>query len=391
MTIGNDRWRSPSGALDEVLMAAQRRLFPNPPVVLAQAAYRGAFRWGRVKLKVEEHTRLDRTEVLILIDANTRALGLDLSGCLTREIDLSRETIQREWSASPDSSGRNPPLWKSRDTEGVDLHGARLDRFGLSGAMLDGADFGMARMRRAGLASAKAREASFFGADLRGARLTATDLRRANLAVSNLRGAFLDRTSFVEANLTSADLRDVHAIQPRFDGATLWGARLDGVDFSSLEPGAMAGVFWTNAVLDRTRIRREQLAGSIGEEIAADQNRRRWRRRNADKVVREELDDQAHGDWKSSIEYRAAREVYLNLKNNFNSIGRYGDASWAYQKEREMERKAYGQEWCCAPVRKWSSLWLWATNWLACLVTGYGELPWRPVRATIVVIAAFAA
>jgi len=36
--------------------------------------------------------------------------------------------------------------------------------------------------------------------------------------------------------------------------------------------------------------------------------------------------------------YPEAKEIYLMLKNNFHSTGRYEDESWAYKKEKDMER-----------------------------------------------------
>jgi len=42
-------------------------------------------------------------------------------------------------------------------------------------------------------------------------------------------------------------------------------------------------------------------------------------------------------------EFSRAREVYLLLKNNFHSIGRYNDEGWAFKKEKDMERKSYSR------------------------------------------------
>ncbi len=36
-----------------------------------------------------------------------------------------------------------------------------------------------------------------------------------------------------------------------------------------------------------------------------------------------------------------AKEIYLLLKNNFHSLGRYDDESWAFRKEKGMERKGF--------------------------------------------------
>ena len=40
-------------------------------------------------------------------------------------------------------------------------------------------------------------------------------------------------------------------------------------------------------------------------------------------------------------EFSKASEIYLLLKNNFHSIGRYDDESWAYKKEKDMDRLSH--------------------------------------------------
>jgi len=40
-------------------------------------------------------------------------------------------------------------------------------------------------------------------------------------------------------------------------------------------------------------------------------------------------------------DFSQAKEIYLLLKNNFHSIGRYNDESWAFKKEKDMERLSY--------------------------------------------------
>ncbi len=40
-------------------------------------------------------------------------------------------------------------------------------------------------------------------------------------------------------------------------------------------------------------------------------------------------------------DFREAKEIYLLLKNNFHTIGRYEDESWAFMQEKEMERRSF--------------------------------------------------
>ena len=80
-------------------------------------------------------------------------------------------------------------------------------------------------------------------------------------------------------------------------------------------------------------------------------------------------------------EFSEAQEVFLLLKNNFHSIGRYNDESWAYKKEKDMERKSYYH-------LKSSHKWLWS-----CFLNGifgYSEQPGKVIVSAILVILLFA-
>jgi len=76
-------------------------------------------------------------------------------------------------------------------------------------------------------------------------------------------------------------------------------------------------------------------------------------------------------------EFSKAEEIYLLFKNNFHSIGRYDDESWAYKKERDMERKSN----CHFRILH---KWLWSCFLNA--IYGYGERPWNVAIAAGVVI-----
>jgi len=79
-------------------------------------------------------------------------------------------------------------------------------------------------------------------------------------------------------------------------------------------------------------------------------------------------------------EFSQAREVYLLLKNNFHSIGRYGDESWAFKKEKDMERKSYFH---FKTIHKWLG---------SCFLNGifgYGEQPGKVIISAIIIILIF--
>ena len=79
--------------------------------------------------------------------------------------------------------------------------------------------------------------------------------------------------------------------------------------------------------------------------------------------------------------FSQAREIYLLLKNNFHSIGRYEDESWAFKKEKDMERKSNCHF-------KTLHKWLWSCFLNA--IYGYGEKPWNVIFSAGILIFIFA-
>lgn len=141
-------------------------------------------------------------------------------------------------------------------------------------------------------------------------------------------------------------------------GANLKHANLQDVDLTDTQSAEAIRLF--RARLERTNLTREQLGDALGEDKSKD--------------------------------YYQAKEAYLGLKNNFETMGRYDDASWAYIKERKMERmmnhpgfarRFYAEveglpedaNWRC---KKWWAFCLRHTlkcmaDWLVELLCGYGE------------------
>ncbi|MBA7497828.1 hypothetical protein ES704_00560 [subsurface metagenome] len=117
--------------------------------------------------------------------------------------------------------------------------------------------------------------------------------------------------------------------------------------------------------------------------------------------------------------FNEAQEVYLLLKNNFHSIGQYEDESWAFTKERDMERMSKSFYSLLRKYKKYSlfkkilkqgnllkrviikskifSKWLFskkAIEWFNLSVSDfiyqYGENPWRVIRFALIIIFLFA-
>lgn len=79
-------------------------------------------------------------------------------------------------------------------------------------------------------------------------------------------------------------------------------------------------------------------------------------------------------------EFSEAKEVYLLLKNNFHSIGKYENESWASKKEKDMERK---DNCHFKTLHKW--LWSCFLNG----IFGYGEQPGKVILSAILIILIF--
>jgi uncharacterized protein YjbI with pentapeptide repeats len=353
--------------------------------------------------------RLTRGELLRLIEENGGPRGLDLGERNLSELDLGRDAILQELQARGGDEALPPWVYVVKgEPRGIhlaeaQLRGARLKCTSLQGACLRGADLfgaclreadlGRAELSRANLSEAdltlaNLEGADLVGADLRKAQLRGADfrhalliaaklqearmwrtrfewsilitanlqharLREANLEGASLEGARMEQADLVRATLRGATLHDTH-----LEGAHLQGADLRGLNLAGINN--LAGAWMFRSQLENTNLTKEQLGGSIGEE------RGRW--------------------------YGQAKEAYLGLKSNFESIGRYDDASWAYVKERRMEkmthhprfaRQYYAELEGVAHDSTWRTpRWWWfylrhtakcISDWLVELVCGYGE------------------
>ena len=99
-----------------------------------------------------------------------------------------------------------------------------------------------------------------------------------------------------------------------------------------------------------------------------------------------------------------AQEIFLLLKNNFHSIGQYEDESWAYKKEKDMERLSQSFPYYKAtlknenkkesfPIIKWiqkGNFKKWITLAFSNVIYGYGEKPWNVVKTALAIIIIFA-
>jgi len=142
--------------------------------------------------------------------------------------------------------------------------------------------------------------------------------------------------------------------------------------YLKLDLGEGTSIDFTDALLKNTKIEKEQIEKHILQE--------------------------------KKKEFSQTKEIYLLLKNNFHSIGRYEDESWAFKKEKDMERlscsfysfkkdlvKKKKRE--IFPILKWiytKDFKKWIISAFSNMIYGYGERPWNVVKTALAIIIIFA-
>jgi len=244
-------------------------------------------------------------------------------------VDLSSETLQ----GLVERRAGVPAAWWDALYKGAKLSFANLQGANLSFANLQDADLAGANLQGANLFQAKLQRANLILANLQDASLRQAKLQEARLLGANLQGAYLFDANLQGAYLWVAKLQGARLYDAKLQGAHLRLAELQGVDLSRSK---MRHCYLSEAWLDRTRLRRDQLGGAVGEERDGD--------------------------------YRGARVAYLGLKQNFDTLGDYAAASWAYRKERRMEKREALKEARYAKA---------VGDQIVELVCDYGEGFWR--------------
>ncbi len=306
---------------------------------------------------------------------------VDLTAANLRRADLEGANLRGATLTGALLSGANlrEALLDDADLERADLANARLERAALGaarlgGAMLEDADLRGASMRFADLTDALLEGADLRGADLWGgtlsnARLEGANLSGATLTDANLAGAHLTGAMLRDANLGQADLRGARLERTDLSGANLRGvnlrdavlteARLRDADLSHCD---LTHVHLAGAWMAKARLNLEQLGGAIGEELAG--------------------------------QYEAARLGYLVLERNFEELGDYAAARWAYYRKRVMgKREALRRAREAGGARRWRAAGAgfrdFAMDQLVEWVCGYGESVARVVGTLLFVYLLF--
>jgi len=323
---------------------------------------------GRLVLPMWGGRRADLRGVTL---AGARLGSADLRGADLREADLAGATL-----GEADLTGA---VLEGTDLHEADLAAASLRAAALGEANLQGALLEDADLQDAGLRFANLREAALEGARLTRADLWGATLDGAILTGATLTGARIGEASLRSADLTGADLGDVDLGRSDLEGARLTGANLHGATLTDarlrdavlsearlrdldLSTCDLAHIHVGGAQLDETRLRRDQLGGAIGEEVAGD--------------------------------YDAAATGYLALEHNFVDLGDPDAGRWAYGKKRRMQKRAaWAQARAAARAQQWGTAGrrcaVYASDQVVEWLCNYGESVPRVLGALVVAYLAF--
>jgi len=295
---------------------------------------------------IKPRPRLTREEVLKLIEKNGGPEGLNLSGYDLSGINLSKLDLHGVIFGNLDILGFSEV---EVVTQSANLEGAWLER-----SNLQRANFGRANLKGAHFYHSDLTESTFWAASTEGA-----DFRKANLSRADLYSTVLENCRFADAQLA---------------GVNLHLADLQGATLSAESLGSR--ILQENETDYREYYERWYVSSIVGEKYASRHLK---------------------------VRYKESKEIYLSLKNAFLNSGRYDDASWAYFKERQMERKSYSP-FCVRehysdelPAnskflsrQRWAFHIKYTLKWLASLASelliGYGERPLRVVFWSLIII-----
>ena len=275
--------------------------------------------------------------------------------------------------------------------EGLDLSGKNLSGIDLSDRSI------LAEIKKRGkedhppVWASFEKEESYWWANLCGINLRYADLSNANLQLADLRNAQLFRADLHEANLLRANLQEADLVLADLSAANLWKTNLK----------------WANLLLANLRgalLSRESVGNALLQE-------------NTDKLKELRLEEAVKQRYLAN-RFSDAQEIYRALGNVFHDNGYYDDTSWAYRKERRMEKMCnapwrarwfYGRSqlgdrridhrivgrlpaWHPRLLRFYARAALkWGADWFVELLCDYGESLWRVLAWMLLVIVGFAA
>ena len=299
---------------------------------------------------------------LEMVDFRGMNLGhADLRSAILRKADLTGVVLDKANLSGADLAGAC--------MRGASLQSAELQRAMLEDTVLEAVNLRFADLREALLDNANLARADMWGADLERAVLTRANLSevsfneanltRADLSESNLRNAKLDSACLLGANLRAADLTGTQMKGANLREAILVDANLQGLNLLKCD---LTNISVAGALLDRTRLSKDQLGDEIGEEQA------------------DRFEDAARG--------------YLALERNFAGLGDKDASSWAYRKRRRMEKRfAFAESSANFKHRRWQNAICWqargTSDFLTEWMCDYGESVPRVLASLLVIYILF--
>lgn len=235
----------------------------------------------------------------------------------------------------------------------VDFSEGTLEGVDFSRSTLTGVTFMDAHMMRAKFTGSEIWNTIFLGATLTGSTFLESTLENANFTECRLTGANFEEclfqsTNFWRADLSRAKFRDANLQNTNFENAFLIDADLFEANL-------------TNARLYLANLKGANLVDAVfGEELYYEQDHRLRGASGTEKVVEKD--------------YSKAKEVYLQIKNNYSNAGRYEDERSFYVKEMETTKRSYFQK---GNRKKWLLFFIWEK---LCL---YGEDSLRFIQIAI--------
>ena len=351
---------------------------------------------GLTRIKIAPGCRLSEQDLLTLLDFNHGSAGLDVSGCYLANLNLGLDAVHRYWELSYESF-RYEPDWLQKDLlrdgslrRRVDLSGGiysktHFNNSDLSGtifdrSILDWADFEGANLTSVSLQKCSAANTEFGSANLTEAEFSFSYGSNCSFffwgSSADLHSTRFHSVRFVDANFRSCNLSSVRGLSDRTILHRSWfdGAKIEGQNFDLLPESSLKDSVWRDAVVDRTRMTKNQLSGRIGDEIIAERSA---------KELPVDLVDTSTQEF-----FRLAGESYRELARKFSSVQQLDDASWAHRRQRAMQSRANRSAW--TPRRPWRGVISIAVDYLIDWLSGYGESPRRTLAGSMILILVFA-
>ena len=263
------------------------------------------------------------------------------------------------------------------DLQGAIFEGAFMDKCHLYGSDLTGACLNKATCRDALISACEMCEITMIGADCRKTSFKDSKMTESNFAHTNFEGAYLEGALFCSSRIRNAnfsdavmfrsDLGKVDGRYASFRGAILgkydtevgkyYGANMGRGDFSGSDfrDAELVGVNLHAAIIIGCNFRGANLRGANMYNVKIDEKTNLYEANLAKAKVKNidftklrlggvnlfetmiDLDEIPDSIWEERQgDFIQAWEAYMQLKNNFKSIGNKKGERWAGKKERRL-------------------------------------------------------